>query len=162
MRKVRDKLPSPALVVAIGALVVAMAGTGIALPGKNTVSSNDIKRDAVRSKQIKDRKVKPHDLNERTRLWAEVTGNGNLGNASKGGVVASEGVDGIYTVDFNAGDLDTCAAVAQLTSFTPGGGIPAGEVTTEIAASSSDTIRVGTSDSTGNSNGRGFTVAVFC
>ena len=57
----------------------------------------------MRSKQIGDNKVKPHDLNEKTRLWAEVTGNGNLGTASKGGVVTDEGADGVYTVDFNAG-----------------------------------------------------------
>ena len=52
--------------------------------------------------------------------------------------------------------------MATLTSFTPGGGIPAGEVTTEIAASASDTIRVGTHNSAGAAEGRGFTVAVFC
>jgi hypothetical protein len=56
--------PSPALIVAIVALVAALAGTAVALPGKNTVSSNDIKKNAVRSSDIKNDKVKGVDVKE--------------------------------------------------------------------------------------------------
>jgi hypothetical protein len=48
---------SPALVVALIALVAALAGSAIALPGKNTVDKNDIKRNAVKTKAIKDAAV---------------------------------------------------------------------------------------------------------
>ncbi|HEX2466574.1 MAG TPA: hypothetical protein VHJ54_00045 [Solirubrobacterales bacterium] len=65
-------------------------------------------------------------------------------------------------VDFNAGDIARCAAVAQLTSFTPGGNVPDGQVSSELAASSTDTLRVNTSNSAGTSAGRGFTAVVFC
>jgi hypothetical protein len=56
--------PSPALIVAIVALVAALAGTAVALPGKNTVKSNDIAKNAVGSSDIKNNKVKGADVNE--------------------------------------------------------------------------------------------------
>jgi hypothetical protein len=49
--------PSPALAVSIVALVLALTGAAIALPGRSTVSTNDIKRAAVSSSKIKDRAV---------------------------------------------------------------------------------------------------------
>jgi hypothetical protein len=45
-------LPSPALLVATVALVAALAGSAIALPGRNTVHSDDIARGAVKGKDI--------------------------------------------------------------------------------------------------------------
>jgi hypothetical protein len=54
--------PSPALIVGLVALVLAMSGAAIALPGKDTVGSNDIKDNAVRSKQIKGKSVKGSDV----------------------------------------------------------------------------------------------------
>ena len=56
--------PSPALIVAIVALVAALAGSAIALPGKNTVKKNDIAKNAVVSKAIKNDKVTGADVNE--------------------------------------------------------------------------------------------------
>ena len=44
--------PSPALIVALTALVVAMSGAAIALPGKGSVGKNDIKNGAVTAKKI--------------------------------------------------------------------------------------------------------------
>jgi hypothetical protein len=162
MRKLHGKLPSPGLIVATAALVVALAGTAIALPGKHTVSRSDIKVEAVRSKQIGDGKVRPQDLSDKSRVWARVSSDGNLVNASKGGVTSSRSNDGVYAVDFNAGDLSLCAWDAQLASFTPGGGIPSGEATTELAVSANDTVRVGTHNSGGDEADRGFTLIVFC
>jgi hypothetical protein len=56
--------PSPALIVAVVALVAALAGSALALPGKNTVQSNDIKKNAVKSKQLKNNGVKGTDVDE--------------------------------------------------------------------------------------------------
>lgn len=47
------KPPSPALVVAVIALVAATTGAAVALPGKNSVKSDDIARGAVTKKAIK-------------------------------------------------------------------------------------------------------------
>jgi hypothetical protein len=44
--------PTPALIVAMVALVTAMSGAAIALPGKGTVSTNDIKKAAITKKLI--------------------------------------------------------------------------------------------------------------
>jgi hypothetical protein len=44
--------PSPALLVAVTALVVAMSGAAVALPGKSTVSTNDIRPGAITKKLI--------------------------------------------------------------------------------------------------------------
>jgi hypothetical protein len=63
MEKERSRrLPSPALVVAIVALVAALGGSAVALQGKNTVKSNDIAPSAVKGKDIATGAVKPHDL----------------------------------------------------------------------------------------------------
>ena len=45
-------LPSPALLVATVALVAALTGSAIALPGRNTVRTDDIAPGAVRGKDI--------------------------------------------------------------------------------------------------------------
>jgi hypothetical protein len=62
MKKARVARPSPALVVALVALVAAMTGGAAALPGQNTVTSGDIKREAVRSKHIKGHSLRGSDV----------------------------------------------------------------------------------------------------
>ncbi len=57
-----SRLPSPAMLVAVIALVAALAGSAVALPGSNSVKSNDIKRDAVEGTDIASGAVKPADL----------------------------------------------------------------------------------------------------
>jgi hypothetical protein len=49
---------SPASLLALVALVFALAGTAVALPGKNKVDANDIKKNAVKSKAIKKGAIK--------------------------------------------------------------------------------------------------------
>ncbi len=74
MSRERKLRPTPAMIVALIALVAAMSGAALALPGKNSVNSGDlkdgavrskdIKKNAVRSKQIKGRSVKGADVQE--------------------------------------------------------------------------------------------------
>jgi hypothetical protein len=64
MKSKSVRRPSPALIVAIVALVAALAGSAIALPGKNSVKKNDIAKNAVVSKAIKNDKVTGADVNE--------------------------------------------------------------------------------------------------
>lgn len=52
MSSIRKLRPSPALFVALAALVMAMSGAAVALPGKNSVQKNDIENGAVTSKKI--------------------------------------------------------------------------------------------------------------
>lgn len=48
----RWRQPSPALVVSSLALFIALAGTGIALPGKNKIDHNDLQRHVVHTGKI--------------------------------------------------------------------------------------------------------------
>lgn len=56
------KLPSPAMIVAVIALVAALGGSAVALQGKNSVKSNDIAPGAVKGKDIATEAVKPKKL----------------------------------------------------------------------------------------------------
>jgi hypothetical protein len=47
-----SRRPSPAMAVAFVALLAALSGTAIALPGKNTIDKNDFKKGAVRTKAL--------------------------------------------------------------------------------------------------------------
>jgi hypothetical protein len=58
----RTPLPSPATIIAVIALVLAMSGAALALPGKNSVKSNDIASGGVKGKDIANGSVKPHKL----------------------------------------------------------------------------------------------------
>jgi hypothetical protein len=52
MRKWVARRPSPAMAVAFIALLAALSGTAVALPGKNSVDSGDIKNGQVKGKDI--------------------------------------------------------------------------------------------------------------
>jgi hypothetical protein len=58
----KHTLPSPALLVALIALVAALAGSAVALPGKGTVKSNDIAKGGVKGKNLAEASVKPPKL----------------------------------------------------------------------------------------------------
>ncbi len=60
MKNLRLKrLPSPAMVVAVIALVAAFTGAAVALPGRNSVTSNDIKPKNVKKTDIRPAAVDP-------------------------------------------------------------------------------------------------------
>ncbi|MBK8293913.1 MAG: hypothetical protein IPK93_03725 [Solirubrobacterales bacterium] len=44
--------PSPAMVVAMISLIVAIGGTAVALPGKGTVGSNDLRKNSVGARSM--------------------------------------------------------------------------------------------------------------
>lgn len=161
MRTLSRNRPGPALIVAIIALVMAMAGSAIALPGKNTVGPGDIKEGAVRSKQIKDGKVKPWDINKRARFFAKVRANGDLVGSSLEGVGAQHTGPGEFVVDTNSFKVEPCAAVAQVTDFDPEGPISHGEASTK-PGEADDHLVVGTFDSAGDPANRGFTLFIAC
>lgn len=60
----RRRLPSPAMLVAIIALIAALTGSAVALQGKNSVKSNDIARNAVKGKDIASDAVKTRHLRD--------------------------------------------------------------------------------------------------
>lgn len=64
MNRLRGLRPTPALLIALAALVAAMSGAAVALPGKGTVTTNDIRKGAVETKNIAKRAVKGKNLAE--------------------------------------------------------------------------------------------------
>lgn len=66
MHKAASARPAPGLIVAVIALVAALSGSAIALPGKNSVRGNDIRADSIKIKHIADNKVKGNHVDEST------------------------------------------------------------------------------------------------
>ncbi|HEX2127845.1 MAG TPA: hypothetical protein VHF58_01360 [Solirubrobacterales bacterium] len=83
MSRLSKVRPSPALVVALAALVTAMSGAAIALPGKNSVTKNDIRKNAVRSKAIATGAVKSKDVARGAIGSKQIKGKSIRGNRLK-------------------------------------------------------------------------------
>jgi hypothetical protein len=49
----RTRRPTPALLVAVTALVAALGGSAVALPGKGKVDKNDLGKGVVKAKNIR-------------------------------------------------------------------------------------------------------------
>jgi hypothetical protein len=67
-----SRRPSPAMAVAFIALLAALSGTAIALPGTNTVDSGDIKNGAVKTKDIKNNDVRSGDVRNNALTGADI------------------------------------------------------------------------------------------
>lgn len=94
----RRHRPSLATVIALLALVAALSNGASALPGQGTVTSDDIKSNAVTTPKIKNKAVTPKKLSH-TTMWALVAADGSLIQGA--GVEAINRDDtGIYQVRF--------------------------------------------------------------
>jgi hypothetical protein len=109
----RKRLPSPAMLVAIGALIVGLTGSAVALEGKNSVKSNDIKRDAVKGTDIATAAVKPSDLDL-------IKVDGELGPLPTASVPATD--LGGPSVTINVPETGLVAIYARGTGEIDGGG----------------------------------------
>src|SRR4249919_2598738 len=105
MSKLTDRLPSPAMVVALIALIVALAGTAYAAQSinggaikKQTIGGGKLKHKTLTGFQINTNKlgIVPSAKRAAHTYWAVVNnpagaGNATLARASDSGVVAAEG-----------------------------------------------------------------------
>jgi hypothetical protein len=73
------RLPSPALVVALVALVAALTGTAVALPGKGKVDKNDLRKNVVKSKHVKPQTLTAADVRAESLTGAELQGDSVTG-----------------------------------------------------------------------------------
>lgn len=117
----------PAMGVAFLALLIALSGTAIALPGKNKVDKNDIKKNAIAAKQIKagavasseakNNSLKGVDINEGTlgQVPSALTA-GTANSATTAGSATSVGGVRLAKVDFRRN-----ATLPQTTFFDEGG-----------------------------------------
>lgn len=87
------RLTVVASAIALGAL---LAGTAGALPGSNSIDRNDVQRNAITSKHIKNGQVKPVDLAKPER-WRVVGASGQpaFSNGGEGDCVWAHGLEGV-------------------------------------------------------------------
>ncbi len=125
MKSTRRRLPSPAMLVAIVALIAALTGSAVALQGKNSVKSNDIAANAVKSKDIAAQAVKPADLDlievdGETGPLSTTSGPAiDLGGPSATVQVPETGLDAIYARGTGQIIGGTNNARAQIHLFEP-------------------------------------------
>jgi hypothetical protein len=116
-----SRRPSPALLVAVIALVAALAGTATALPGKNKVDKNDIKKGAVKSKAIKKNAVKAKHVADGAVGTAEIA-DGSVAEADVAEPEARHLVGAAGEPQFSnggQGDCEWSSAHTQLPGFEP-------------------------------------------
>ena len=177
LNRIRGRVGSAHL-LAIIALVLAVTGTAIALPGRNGVNGQDIKNGAVKSLDVRDNNLHGKDIKESTLgavptanqsndvLWAVVTnppGAGNVGVARAGqtGTTAAE-TGGAVQVNLGR-DVSNCAWNATL--GPPGAGTePAGfaEVNAVSGLPQPTVVEVHARDDTGAAVDGNFHLQVTC
>ena len=129
--------PSPALVVAVVALVAALGGTAVALPGKRTVKRDDIATNAVGKRAIGKRAVGGSELRRNTVGSAKTRNNsltgddveettfGPVPNAVNAGNAANVGPNGVDTAALQD-DAVTSAKLGAVTRRTASTTVNAG------------------------------------
>jgi hypothetical protein len=95
---------NPALVVALVALVAAMGGSAAALPGSGSIDRNDVKKNAIRSKAIKNGQVKGVDIAQ---------------GAVRGDQLADGTVDGSDIADGGVGTADIADGTVRPSDLAP-------------------------------------------
>ncbi|HEX5763214.1 MAG TPA: hypothetical protein VFY04_08855 [Solirubrobacterales bacterium] len=165
--------PSPSMVVAVIALIVALAGSAYAAQTinggaikKQTIGGGKLKKDTLTGFQIRNNKLGtvPSARRATHTYWAVVNnpaapGNATLARASDAGIGAAEG-GGAVAVTFPQ-NVSGCANVASRNNAgtTPPG---AGFAQTNTAAANPAAIEVRTRDHKGDPEDAGFHLVVIC
>lgn len=173
MSKLKSRHPSPAMVVALVALTVALGGTAIAAQNinggaikKQTIGGGKLKRKTLTGFQINTNKlgVVPAARRASHTYWAVVNnpngaGNAVLARASDSGISASEG-GGTVTVTLPQ-NISGCANVAGRNNAgtTPPG---AGFAQTNTSPANASAVEVRTRDDKGVPADADFHLIVVC
>lgn len=173
MSTLKNRRPSPAMVVSVIALIVALAGTAYAAQSinggaikKQTIGGGKLKKKTLTGFQINTNKlgVVPAAQRASHTYWAVVNnpaspGNATLVRASDSGITATEG-GGAVTVVFPQ-DISGCANVAGRNNAgtTPPG---AGVAQTNTSAANANAIEVRTRDADGTGADADFHLIVVC
>lgn len=173
MSTLSRKRPSPAMVVAVIALIAALAGSAYAAQRinggaikKQTIGGGKLKKDTLTGFQINNNKLGtvPSARRATHTFWAVVNNpnapdNATLARASDLGISAAEG-GGAVTVTF-AQNVSACVNVAARNNAgtTPPG---AGFAQTNTSAANSNAIEVRTRDEKGAPEDADFHLLVVC
>lgn len=123
------RLPSPSMTVAFVALLAALTGTAVALPGSNSVTTGDIVTGGVKSSDVRNSAIEGKDVKANTLTGSDISESslGEVPNANNadtaanatnatnatsattatnaqqlGGVAATEYLNGVRTVSANS------------------------------------------------------------
>jgi len=173
MEALRKRRPSPAMVVAVIALVVALAGTAYAAQSinggsikKQTIGGGKLKKKTLTGFQINTNKlgVVPAAKRAAHTYWAVVNnpggaGNATLARASDAGITAAEG-GGAVAVIFPV-NVSGCAYVSSRNNA--GTTVPgAGYAQANVAPTNPNAIEVRTRDEKGADQDADFHLIVVC
>lgn len=173
MNTLRSRRPSPAMVVAVIALVVALAGTAYAAQTinggaikKQTIGGGKLKHKTLTGYQINTNKLGVVPFAQRAThvYWAVVNnpaspGNAILARASDSGITATEG-GGAVSVVFPI-NVAGCADVAARNNA--GTSVPtSGYAQTNSSAANPNAIEVHTRDKAGANEDADFHLIVVC
>ena len=183
-RSIRRLIPSPAMIVAIVALVMSLGGSAYALviTGKsirnNTVTGKDIKKRSLRGHDLRADAVGGGSIKESTLgqvpsaglavssggldYWAVVNSDGVLarGRGLVAGDPAARTEPGIYQVIFNR-DVRGCAYVATIGNVSVGGP-NRGQISVASLPTNVNGVRVRTAGDDGVVLDKPFHVAAIC
>ncbi|HWM62400.1 MAG TPA: hypothetical protein VNP96_00240 [Solirubrobacterales bacterium] len=173
MRTLKDRRPSPAMVVSVIALIVALAGTAYAAQTinggaikKQTIGGGKLKQKTLTGFQINTNKlgVVPSAQRASHTYWVVVNnppspGNAVLARSSDSGITATEG-GGAVAVVFPQ-NISGCANVAGRNNAgtTPPG---AGFAQTNTSAANANAVEVRTRDEKGAPEDADFHLVVVC
>lgn len=173
MEALRKRRPSPAMVVAVIALIVALAGTAYAAQSinggsikKQTIGGGKLKKKTLTGFQINTNKlgVIPAAKRAAHTYWVVVNNPGGAGNAtltraSDAGITAAEG-GGAVAVIFPV-NVSGCANVSSRNNA--GTTVPgAGYAQTNVAPTNPNAIEVRTRDEKGADQDADFHLIVVC
>jgi hypothetical protein len=183
-RVLRRLIPSPAMIVALIALVLTLGGSAYALvvTGKsirnNTVTGRDIRNRSLTGSDVRRDRIGGGSIKESSLgpvpsaalagsaagvdLWAVVNSDGILvrGKGQGGGDPASRTGVGIYDAVFNR-DVRGCSYQATLGGVGTGGP-PRGQVSVTSHPTNPNGVRVRTDDDAGTPADKSFHLAVLC
>jgi hypothetical protein len=172
MRKLLKRRPSPGLIVALIALVVALGGTAYAAQ----INGNSIQKQSIGAGKLKHKTLTGYQINTNKlgvvpaakratdTLWAVVNNpagpsNATLARASDSSISVTEG-GGAVNVIF-PGNVSVCANVAARDNA--GTTVPtAGYAQTNLSPANPNAIEVHTRDKTGASEDGDFHLVVVC
>ena len=103
--------PSPALAIAFLALLVALSGTAVALPGRNTVDSGDIKNHVIRNQDLRGNAVTGAKVRRNSLTGGDVRGLG-------GGDVNADSLTGEDINEGTLGQVPQAATAAAVNGIT--------------------------------------------
>jgi hypothetical protein len=173
MRTLRKRRPSPAMIVALTALVVALAGTAFAA---QTINGGSIKKQTIGGGKLKHKTLTGFQINTDKlgvvpgarrathTYWAVIDnpggpGNAALARASDASIAAAES-GGAVTVTFPI-NVSGCADVAGRNNA--GTSVPnAGYAQTNASAANANAIEVHTRDKEGKDEDADFHLIVVC